>query len=52
MTTTPQCLRCSSEKTMRYGERVFCLTCGFTFHKSSATVDDEMARRAQAAVQP
>lgn len=45
---TLRCLRCRSDKTEPYGERVLCTTCGFTFHETSTDEEDELSRRRSA----
>lgn len=40
------CIRCASVSLKSYGHRVYCLMCGLTWHRTAATVDEEIARRA------
>jgi hypothetical protein len=39
------CLRCRQPACLSYGFRLHCRNCGYTFHKDSATMDDEEKRR-------
>ena len=39
------CVRCGSRRLESYGQRLYCATCGMTFHHESNSVDEEMERR-------
>lgn len=39
------CVRCASTHVVPYGERLLCKVCGFTWHRSVSSVDEELTRR-------